>query len=64
MTNLEISKLMNRPIPKLHKDCRDLETFMTTLSLAINIGIALGREQTHESYNQMFRGYNRISIQN
>lgn len=56
MTQSEISKLLKMPFPKLAKACRNPESLAIVLNIAINIGISLGREQSHESYNQMFRG--------
>lgn len=64
MTQTEIAKLLKMPFPKLAKACRNPESLAIVLNIAIQIGISLGREQSHESYYQMFRGYNKISIQN
>ena len=64
MTKEEIEKLYHLPFPLLAEACKDKETLAKTISLAINMGIKLGREQTHLAYNRMFRGYNEVSIEN
>ena len=64
MTKEEIAKLLHLSFKELVKACRNPETLATTISLAIQIGINRGRNETHRQYNQMFRGYNKVSIEN
>ena len=64
MTQQEIEKLYHLPFPLLAEACQGKETLAETITLAINMGIKLGKEQTHLAYNRMFKGYNEVSIEN
>ena len=60
----EISKILHWPIGELRLACRDPQTLSTVISLAIQMGINVGRQQTLRQYNEMFTGYNRQTLEN
>lgn len=64
MTPEEISKLMQMPFSELVKVCRDPETLAYVISLAVNMGLKLGREQAHNHYNRMFRSQTKLTVEN
>ena len=64
MTRDKIAELIHLPFPKLVEACRNPETLATVISLAYQQGIKIGEERILKEYNQMFRGYNKVSIKN
>ena len=64
MTYVEISKIMQIPVSELAKIASQPEELVLMLSVALNKGIKIGSERILRSYNQMFKGYNEISINN
>lgn len=64
MNEEEIAKIMKLPVPKLAEMAQSTEALTMILSIAIQLGIGIGRQQTHQWYRQMFAGYNEVSILN
>ena len=64
MITEEIAELLHLPFPELVEACRNPETLATVISLCYQQGIKIGEERILKDYNQMFRGYNRVSISN
>jgi hypothetical protein len=64
MTEKEIEKIMDMPIDDLFELAQNRQLFPTVLSLAIRKGIKQGNIDVLNSYNQMFKGYNAVSIAN
>jgi len=64
MNETEITKILRLSFPELVKLCRNPEGLAKVISLCINMGIKLGRDETHRYYKQMFRGYDKVSIEN
>ena len=57
--------ILHTPLPKLFELCEgDFEMFITVLNVGINLGIRIGQTQVLESYNDMFKNYNEVSIKN
>ena len=52
------------PFPRLAELCKDPEFLAKVLSTAVQLGIQIGRQQTHEHYHTMFAGYNKLTIDN
>jgi len=50
------------PFPRLAESCKDPEFLAKVLSTAVQLGIQIGRQQTHE--HTMFAGYNKLTIAN
>lgn len=64
MTKEEIAKLYHLPYIGLTKLGKNLKWLARIISIAFNMGIMIGRQQTHKYYNEMFQGYNEVSIKN
>lgn len=64
MTKEEIENLMHLPITRLMELIKTPEGFTQVLSCAVNMGIAIGTRQAHESMNKAFRGYTSTLIKN
>ena len=64
MTDAEISEIMQIPVSILAKRASQPKELVLMLSVALNKGIQIGSERILRSYNQMFKGYNEISIRN
>ena len=64
-TNIkEIEDKLNTPIAKLAEHCNDPEFLASLLSLAFNLGIQIGQQRITRTYNEMFRGYDPLSVSN
>lgn len=61
MNKQEILQALDLPFPcsfsQLMVVCHNPDTFEVVLSLAIGRGEQKGRTETHNSYNQLFHGY-------
>lgn len=64
MNQQEIEKVMEIPFPSLAELCRDPKELAKVLTVAINVGIAIGHHKADISYNEMFQGYNKENITN
>lgn len=64
MTEKEIEKVMEMSIDNLFELAQNRQIFPTVLSIAIQKGIRQGNIDVLNSYNQMFKGYNAVSIAN
>jgi len=64
MTEKEIEKVMEMSIDNLFELAQTRQIFPTVLSIAIQKGIRQGNIDVLNSYNQMFKGYNAVSIAN
>lgn len=64
MDEKEITQIMQMPMPKLAELAQSQKELTTILSIAIQLGIGIGRQQAHRWYRQMFAGYNETSICN
>ena len=64
MTPQEVSKVLHLAFPKLAEHCKDPKYVANLCTLCVNFGIKLGEDRILKSYNQMFRGYNKVSINN
>ena len=64
MTPQEVSKVLGLPFEKLFELAHNREDFARIISIAYNEGIALENRRVCRSYNSMFRGYNKVSINN
>lgn len=64
MNEEEITQIMQMPMLKLSELAQSQDTLARILSIAIQLGIGIGGQQTHQWYRQMFAGYNEISICN
>ena len=64
-TNIkEIEDKLNTPVVQLAKHCNDPEFLASLLSLAFNLGIQIGQHRIARAYNEMFRGYDALSLRN
>jgi len=66
MTKEEIAKIMNLSLEQLANlcGCNDLAELANIISCAVNMGINIGQGRVGKQYNQMFRSYDKISIEN
>ena len=64
MTKEEISNILHLPFPKLAELCKDPAFLAQVISVAYNEGMRLGKLQTNNGYNQMFKGYSKVTIEN
>lgn len=64
MNEKEIAKIMKMQMPELAELAQSPKELTTILSIAIQMGIGIGRQQTHQWYRRMFAGYNETSIYN
>ena len=55
--------ISNIPFDKLVEIAADPRGLALIISVAFNSGIQLGRQQTHQGYNRMFKGYTEQTIQ-
>ena len=62
MTEQELETLFKMPIKNLHMACRNFKVWLSTINLAIKMGMVLERRNTLQEQGQAFKGYNAVSI--
>lgn len=64
MTKDEVSRIVGVPFPAIVRICSDEESLVAMLSLMYHSGTIEGQEQTLKAYNEMFKGYNKVTLEN
>ena len=64
MTEQDIKDILHIPFKRLAELCQDTEILIAVINTTYQQGINLGQRKTHKEYNELFKGYNEISINN
>ena len=64
MTEQQISEIMQMSLSDLFRFTKKEDDVVLIVSVAIELGIKLGKEQSSRERNQAFRRYSEVSIRN
>lgn len=64
MNEKDAEEIMHIPFAQLAQFCEDPRILTLVVKTAYSQGIKLGLETAHKAYNELFNGYNEVSITN
>jgi len=64
MNEQDVEEIMHIPFAQLAKFCDDPRILAIVIKTSYQQGLKLGMELAHKAYNELFSGYNKVSITN